>query len=325
MNLFKRKDRSTRPVPTLCLPKENDVVDAVSLEVPLMPRGRSSSFDVGTLLKSNDSSEDLTLQVPSAADGGFAGSTSDENTSDKESKTSHMLKIPKYYRRRSLEIPKICIHCVHMESLSSQETTPTSPGCDRFGNANALDTHISYGSSSDSDDEADDDDDNDDDDHDDSDSCSVKYLGRGHRGSCPENGQQTKPAFNWDPKEIAKCAEEKRKKICSSFGMSLPRRVRMLFGSGNCTPSDSDAQEKEKEDCGQTVVTLQVPMTKPRSSSMDAAYLPLPLPLGGDSSLQDSVQLDAPIQRRSSSVDVTLPTEESSHYKAIARVPDGFK
>lgn len=134
MNIFK-KSRSRSPsfeIPKLCLPKQkrSTSIDSstvsVSLDVPLENRARSSSFDSSSL---RDVHIDF-LQVPTRGRGGhrshsfdaaapWSPVSSDDNSSDKEN--SNNLKIPKYQKRRaSLEIPKICMHCVHLEALEQE-------------------------------------------------------------------------------------------------------------------------------------------------------------------------------------------------------------
>ena len=114
-----------------------------SLDVSITsPRYRSSSFDTSRLQsqqcdgEDDDTPMDQRLQVPDNSsrsksfDAAYcAGSSStSEDTSDKEitSRALTFLNIPKYYKRRSLEIPRLCIHCVHLETLS-HESSPTSP------------------------------------------------------------------------------------------------------------------------------------------------------------------------------------------------------
>ena len=262
--------------------KQKNVIAAPSLEVPdANPRIRSSSFDTSSFEheRVGDDDEDNMLQVPStnrrsrSFDATYnGGSTSDEGaSSDREtSGYSSFLSIPKYYRRRSMEIPKICIHCVHMEALSemgsSQETSPTSPGGSRF-DLNKCGVAKDYWSSdSDTDDITDDD----------------------------------------------------------SFGSN----ERFIPITLSVTPTDSEeaiviSSTMVGNSCGDTIptphlntTTLEVPHVKPRSASMDASYLQ-PGVFDDRRASLDVDMLDIPKQPRSSSVEVSLPTEESSHYKAI--------
>ena len=154
MHLFRRKARSPSPspsieVPRLCLPRQKATTEAPSddddtpvsmltststmtarLKVPSVGRVRSSSFDSSSLKEEKRT----TLQLPMSSqrskslDSSYAGgSTSEETASDRDSTSS--LRIPmmsRYHRRRSTDIPRLCIHCVHIESLSSQEPSPAS-------------------------------------------------------------------------------------------------------------------------------------------------------------------------------------------------------
>ncbi|KAK7106870.1 hypothetical protein V1264_014903 [Littorina saxatilis] len=147
MNIFK-KNRSRSPsfeIPKLCLPKlprqkRSTSIDsctvnvATSLDVPPAAenRGRSSSFDSSSLRDAEDTEVDLLKVPPPKGRGGSQRShsfdtsapwspmSSDDNCSDKES-SSNNLKLPKHQKRRaSLEIPKICIHCVHLEAIEQE-------------------------------------------------------------------------------------------------------------------------------------------------------------------------------------------------------------
>ncbi|KAL8594144.1 hypothetical protein ACOMHN_018084 [Nucella lapillus] len=131
---------------------DSSVSVSTSLIVPLENRGRSSSFDSSSL---RDVKVDF-LQVPppppprkTRGGGGSKSSSSkssssknssssrrshsfdtaapwspissDDNFSDKENSSSNNLKLPKHQTRRaSLDIPKICMHCVHLEAIEQE-------------------------------------------------------------------------------------------------------------------------------------------------------------------------------------------------------------
>ncbi|ESO87281.1 hypothetical protein LOTGIDRAFT_154780 [Lottia gigantea] len=134
MNIFK-KSRSRSPsfeIPKLCFPlqkqKRSTSVDCPSpeptqLQVPFENRGRSSSFDSSSLQQSGFN----LLQVPfgdsrsnSLDNSPTWSASSDENVS--EEKYNKNLKLPKYQKRRSsLDIPRICMHCLHMETLAQEK------------------------------------------------------------------------------------------------------------------------------------------------------------------------------------------------------------
>ncbi len=271
------KNAPRSPKPKGKMVKQKNIVAAPSLEVPdNSSRIRSSSFDTSTLGRGGEEEEeDNTLQVPSNSrrsrsfDATYSGgSTSDEGASpDRDATgTSSFLGIPKYYRRRSAEIPKLCIHCVHLEALSemgsSQETSPTSLGGSDF----------------------------------DLDKCEEK-----------------KDYWSSDS-EIEDLTDDE------SFG-SAEKFVPITL---SVTPTDSEeaivlsraASGSEKMGTVGTASTLEVPHVKPRSASMDASYLQ-PGMLDDRRASLDVDMLDIPKQARSSSVEVSLPTEESSHYRAI--------
>lgn len=67
----------------------------------------------------------------------------------------------------------------------------------------------------------------------------------------------------------------------------------------------------------QEAETLQVPLIKPRSSSLDANYQPPDATATNHTYHLLQVDADALKQHRSTSVDVSLPTDESFNYKAI--------
>ncbi|XP_067676012.1 diacylglycerol kinase zeta-like isoform X3 [Haliotis asinina] len=272
LNFFKRS-RSRSPsfeIPKLCLPrqKRSTSVDCSTpnLQVPIEPqRGRSSSFDSSSL------HGDEFLQVPVNMHGRrsqsfdcsppWNGGSSDENISDKE--CSQSLRVPRYERRRaSLEIPKVCLHCLHMENLMKEKEKADA---ERFENGDL---------SSDSSSLLDDYDVGDDDDEDNS-----------------------ADIFSSDTEGTSGSKED------------FPQIVEI-----NSRNSSLDSDKLYR-----TAVMLEVPVIKQRSSSMDAAYMPLQVPQQESprkASLDESC-LDVPKQMRSSSVDISLPTEDNSSYKAI--------
>ena len=327
MNYFKKKSRSLSPagsvdMPKLSLPKwmrsraaQTTIPDPVEIDVPSIddsaeysatsdssdthgglqvhdnsissPRIRSSSFDVSRLQRCEDEDEgtsmDHTLQVPTHGarsksfdaaycNQGGSSSTSEE-TSDKETtnRVSSFLNIPKYYKRRSLEIPRLCIHCVHLETLS-QEASPTSPSHFSYSSKNSsLCTTDSFDST----------------DGDPDDDCVTISPDVSDNEAFTESRPLTSPSILTPPVAVTRA-------------LNVAERI----------------QQSEMSNCFQDVVTLQVPILKPRSSSMDAAYMQngccddRRCSLGAD-------LLDVPVQPRSSSVDVSLPTEKSAHYTAI--------
>lgn len=104
------------------------------------------------------------------------------------------------------------------------------------------------------------------------------------------------------------CADSEKASTCSNFSLS-----------SSCDPLETRISDWKE------AVTLQVPLFKPRSSSLDVQYnIELHAGNGGSSDDRRSSceQLlsddgDPYKQQRSTSVDVSLPTEGSTDYKAI--------
>ena len=104
-----------------------DVV--LRLEVPSVPKLRSSSIDASCLHQGE--MNDLEGPATSASGAGGRGNTSptgsDASSVDREpgatlpTVTSSLLRVdlPKCFRRRSLEVPRLCIHCVHLEAMAA--------------------------------------------------------------------------------------------------------------------------------------------------------------------------------------------------------------
>ena len=216
-------------------------------------RSRSSSFDSSDLAYVNA----CNLEVPDTSVRISAGrrshsfdisSTRSPHSSDDDGGGAS----PKPRSRRrggSMDIPKLCIHCVHVEALSNTGCSPDS------GTSNS-EFDLSSTASSISDDEEFSDDDDDDD---------TEYR------------------------------EES---------------VEVRFNSDKSLDGRDDSP---------VVITLQVPVVKHRSSSMDATVFRNSALDDRRSSLDETFS-DIPVQPRSSSVDVHLPTEENKAYKAVTRL-----
>jgi len=146
-------------------PPEDDVIDVVRLEVPVLPKVRSLSFDASALHEGEISDVDggtcLTLHVPSIDN----WSGSECSASERDGNNLLKVDIPKCFRRRSLEVQKPCIHCVHLETLqgSSQDSsvcsTPASVLCNdkTIGRKGEADGCSSFIYEMDTDDESDED------------------------------------------------------------------------------------------------------------------------------------------------------------------------
>ena len=357
------------PLPRLQLPRQEtvdstpdtsatecsveDSCDVVRLEVPSFPKVRSSSFDASTLhqgeMSDNEASIATTLlQVPSVDQ----WSGSDNSASERDGHSLLRVDLPKCFRRRSLEIPRLCIHCVHLESLSSQESicSPPSTGTGKID----IDEQdiFSYGSSTDSDDEEDDDEESD---RESKKSFVVKKGQRspmiGHRGPSAQNFTSGHRQ-SWDSSALVASAPDSvdRRHSCSSrldennaqtapaqFGQKIPAGTTQLAAAAATTHDSEKGSSESNPSLGSSevidrifesnsgvakgeIITLQVPLIKPRSSSLDASCsMTLPYPEADiRRSSCDYLTLTDPLkQQRSTSVDVSLPTDELDSYRAI--------
>ena len=331
MNRIFRRPRSRSPAPTKSrLPRQKAVdvvtqesVDIVRLGVPSNPRIRSSSFDSSSLQEGEPL--DNSLKVPSSRrhrksrglESSFSGgSTSDENISDKE--TYSLLGVPKYFRRKSLEIPRLCIHCVHLEALQSQDMSPAnSPApvnMSLYRGESGESTYHGYLSDSENEDDDEDDDENDGVSEDEGLSSGMVLTPQSQNNSSRSSSMcyTSGSSFKWDSADIQLSVEE----FDSSFESRSPRDTRSTtspatntFVYPNRTKAISDCDD------GEYVETLQVPTNKQRSTSLDATCFGKKLD-HDDSMDMHRLAVELP-KHRSSSVDVNLPTAESSSYVAI--------
>ena len=273
MNIFRKSSSSSSSfeIPKLCFPRQARSVDCAnpSLQVPPECRGRSSSFDASNL--HDASSERLQVPPSSTTIGGRSHSfdttrtwsvgSSDENLSDKDlsDKDSHSLRIPVYQTRRaSLDIPKICMHCLHLETRAKEREEQEQEARQARDDARRR--------------------------------RGTFYLSS--ESSMSSTDSDSDYTYSSDSEGSSESEEEEK--------VPLPRRVR----------KDSITSYTE-------AVTLHVPIIKHRSSSMDAAYLPLPQHDSPRKASLDEMVLDAPKTVRSSSVDVRLPTDDDASYKAV--------
>ncbi|XP_061176607.1 diacylglycerol kinase zeta-like isoform X2 [Saccostrea echinata] len=326
MHLF-RKSRSRSPtfeIPKLCLSKQKNVsIEEPSstsngLEVPLEQRGRSTSFDSSSL----SSEKNEFLQVPimtgrrchsfdscTIGSRSWSAESSDDNTSEREStKSWNHLRIPRGKRRTSMEIPKLCIHCVHMERFAEKEQGEVNGRHFYLGS----EEHLASGSS-------------------------TSYTTSSDEGSLTSDidfylSDESSQGDHYDRESEAEpyLSDTGRNKSCSP-DCGYPK------SSNSHSPSPDN--RKSPDDRPYTnAVTLEVPVIRQhRSTSLDGALLqsnsnsdvavkPVS-PNRGMVQRQDSFDeglvLDdgSKSQVRSTSVDVNLPTEEEKHYKAITGSP----
>jgi len=366
MNKIFKKSRSVSPsieVPKICLPRQAECVDdgydlelSKSLNVPNENRIRSSSFDSSSLQRQNTYNKEL-LEVPGKTnrrchsfDSAFqiSPSTSEENINDSRSSggsggsLNFVLKVPKYQGRRpSYDIPKLCIHCIHMEAkaqenmereqalmIYNRDMKTTVDECDDI----SFTSSTSYSSStidslsdpsgfyylSDSDDEG-----NESDCEDNLDSPSCKNTLNSESFDSYQGNVTSLDSQSPSP--------EKRSILDFLNGHNIPHidsKDEEDFDDiidDVIDPDDDDDEDDDEEDFI-NAVTLTVPNIKQvRSSSMDACFVQSTETnktthkqvVQRQKSFDQGDMLNVPIQIRSSSVDVNLPTEQESRYKAI--------
>lgn len=323
MHLF-RKSRSRSPsfeIPKLCLSKQKNVsIEEPSpasngLEVPLEHRGRSTSFDSSSLCSENNeflqvpitgrrchSFDSCTIGSPS-----WSAESSDDNGSERESRSWNNLRISRGKRRASMEIPKLCIHCVHMERFAEKEHGGLNDNC--FSNGGSEEYLASSSTSYTSSDDA-------------SFTSDIDFYlsDESSQGDNGDKGSDGEP-----------CSKDLiRNKSCSP-DCGYPR------SSHSHSPSPEDHKSPAEDRPYTNAVTLEVPVIRQhRSTSLDGALLQTSSnsdvttlqvnPNRGMVQRQDSfdeglLDVNLKSQVRSTSVDVNLPTEEEKHYKAITGSP----
>ncbi|XP_078322914.1 diacylglycerol kinase zeta-like isoform X7 [Crassostrea virginica] len=323
MHLF-RKSRSRSPsfeIPKLCLSKQKNVsIEEPSpasngLEVPLEHRGRSTSFDSSSLCSENNeflqvpitgrrchSFDSCTIGSPS-----WSAESSDDNGSERESRSWNNLRISRGKRRASMEIPKLCIHCVHMERFAEKEHGGLNDNC--FSNGGSEEYLASSSTSYTSSDDA-------------SFTSDIDFY-LSDESSQGDNGDKGS--------DVEPCSKDLiRNKSCSP-DCGYPR------SSHSHSPSPEDHKSPTEDRPYTNAVTLEVPVIRQhRSTSLDGALLQTSSnsdvttlqvnPNRGMVQRQDSfdeglLDVNLKSQVRSTSVDVNLPTEEEKHYKAITGSP----
>jgi hypothetical protein len=179
-----------------------------------------------------------------------------------------------------------------------------------------------HGYLSDSENEDDDDDDDDDDASEDdglSSGCvmmtprSPNYSSRSS-SMCNTSGS----SFKWDSADVQLSVEEFDQSIDSSFESRSPHETRSAVisrSSANNFVYPNHTKAISEGDDNEYVETLQVPTSKQRSTSLDATCFGKEMERN-DSMDVHSLGVELP-KYRSSSVDINLPTDESSSYVAI--------
>lgn len=311
MNKIFKKSRSVSPsfeIPKICLPRQKKSIDdtldnverdlVTTLKVPSSePRVRSSSFDSSTLKQDS-------LEVPnkhgrrchsfdSACTEHLSHGSSEESINDKDTMYIN-LKVPKYQKRRSsFEIPRLCIHCIHMETKAkemneSQESVDYKSYPKQFLFDNDLDSdEISITSS-------------------------TSYTSTSTE-SLSDQGDFYYLTNSEDEGNESDCEDD----------------FDDVDNDNNVNNGDLDIPRLEHFDSKDdevyvNAVTLAVPVIKQhRSSSMDERILKGPeSQIQRQASFDEGCMLDVPLQKRSSSVDVNLPTDQETSYKAIPHSDD---
>nr|XP_034334528.1 diacylglycerol kinase zeta isoform X9 [Crassostrea gigas] len=325
MHLF-RRSRSRSPsfeIPKLCLSKQKHVSieepspsASIGLEVPLEHRGRSTSFDSSSLCSENNEF----LQVPmtgrrchsfdscTIGSRSWSAESSDDNGSERETRSWNSLRIPRAKRRTSMDIPKLCIHCVHMERYAERE----HGGLNGNGYYNGSEEYLA--------------------------SSSTSYTTSSDDGSLTSDidfylSDESSQGDHGDKESDAEpySKDSARNKSCSP-DCGYPR------SSHSHSPSPEDRKSPKEDRPYTNAVTLEVPVIRQhRSTSLDGALLQsnsssevTALPVNANRGMvqrQDSfdeglLDVNLKSQVRSTSVDVNLPTEEEKHYKAITASPE---
>ena len=300
MNKIFKKSRSVSPsfeIPKICLPRQkksiDDTLDSVepdlstTLKVPSNePRIRSSSFDSSTLKQDS-------LEVPnkhgrrchsfdSACTEQLSHGSSEENVSEKESTVKSLIKVPRYQKRSSFEIPRLCIHCIHMET-KAKELSEHQDSVDR-----------SYPKQFLFDDDLD------------SDNISITSSTSYTTSSSESLSDQADFYYltNSEDEGNESYYDDDDSFVDNDNVENIPRLEHF---------------DSKDDEVYINAVTLAVPVIKQhRSSSMDERILKVPeAQIQRQASFDEGCMLDVPVQVRSSSVDVNLPTEQETRYKAI--------
>ena len=301
MNKIFKKSRSVSPsfeIPKICLPRqkksiedalENEKEPPSTLKVPSAePRIRSSSFDSSTLKQDS-------LEVPNKRDGRRCHSfdsactdqmshgSSEESLNGKESIFVNF-KVPNFSKRKSsFEIPRLCIHCIHMETRA-KEMHSSQDSVDR-----SYPKQFLFEDDFDSDEL--------------SNTSSTSYTTTSSE-SLSDQGDFYYLTNSEDEGNESDCDDDYDDNDNDKDDDSIPRLEHF---------------DSKDDEVYVNAVTLAVPVIKQhRSSSMDERILKGPeCQIQRQASFDEGCLLDVPIQVRSSSVDVNLPTEQETSYKAI--------
>lgn len=326
MNIF-RRGRAGSPsleLPKICLPRQkrttsvDEPKDIKCLEVPLEQRGRSSSFDSSSL---HAEKENLEVPKPGKRCHSFDSCapgderswsiSSERNLSDSGKDVRRKsFKLSRYQKHRpSIEIPKLCIHCVYVESANKEEDKQE---CGKFylGNEGEETLFSSSTSFSSSDEDFSDCSYDTDTDEEEIENGAIYINTNGHGDEVNLSSNEKTFAYS----ENLYFADEDYIETSPAGNDS----------SIDCPNDDTDGDYTN-------ALTLKVPVIRQqRSTSFDGCLCkgstsdnvsnPVRPMVKRQTSFDDDF-LDVSKQIRSSSVDVNLPTDEETRYKAITTSP----
>lgn len=359
MNIFKRshvhssnrkqsRSPSSFEIPKLCLTrqKRSASIDSIetaleTLEIPALENIlRSSSCDsIAKRIHETKSSPDL-LHCPTQtsnightddvavmsllgskrsnsfdnASQWYFVNSSDDNSSDKECSAGSSLTVPKgQMRRASWEIPKICLHCLHMETLAKEKQERMSAGPKFFLGDSANVDVLSPGSRSpcSSTSSVYDSDENEcylsDSENSDSQNLTVRFSDTTHGNMI-------------NPPVISILEKAKHRIRINNESLSDLNLIGVPCRSVIVDPNSPNSDQISYTD----VVTLEVPVIKQRSTSLDASCM-----MGSPTkcSLEEELKVH-PVkkQARSKSMDSNMPRKGSSTTAALlALIQQSFK
>lgn len=344
-NRNRARSPSSFEIPKLCLTrqKRSASIDSTettvkTLELPASDsRMRSSSFDSSTLHHQVESSPDL-LQVPASSSSAciaddvgslslhgsrrsnsfdnasqwYALNSSDDNSSDKE--CQYNLTVPKaQLRRASWEIPKICLHCLHIETLAKEQRESESSGPKFFLGESAETLVLSSASHS-------------------AGSSDVSTCDSNEDLYASDSESSDNPNLNvrFHDDITAGCSVPEAE--AGTILQLQKHRIRINNESiddlnlieAPCRSVIGDPSSPEGDQISYTdVVTLAVPVMKQRSSSLDATCM-----MGSPkkSSLEEERRgSPGKKQARSKSMDSNMPRKGSATAALLALVQQSFK
>jgi len=327
-----------------------DTFDVVlRLEVPSVPKLRSSSIDASCLHQGemNDVEGSSTAAAScreNSPTGSDASSVDREQGATTSTGTSSLLRVdlPKCFRRRSLEVPRLCIHCVHLETMAAATgARDDTSGCSSPAASDAAAPDSRCSTPSDADLSSDEDEDLAGDSTTD---CIVPPLSAAAAAAFDMSRAELPPWRRLQELKARHSDDRHKFYLTSPDSQTFPvasaapatdtcddtdsvnERASSGGGSNRSSVGSGDGAVSPGGDWKE-IVTLQVPLIKPRSSSLDVTYYASTLRPqdAGDANADDerrcsceNLALPDAAKHRSTSVDVSLPTDASGgSYRAI--------